>query len=102
MDFACNIGEPAFHPFGPWLKAADVPTSLSLGLTSRELAPYTKTVVGVDISQGAVDTFNEAASNQGLAPDEMRAVCAELKGVDGELDGLKFDVITVRHSPHLI
>jgi len=25
----------------------------------------------------------------------MRAVCIELKGEDGELDGQKFDVITV-------
>lgn len=33
----------------------------------------------------------------------MRAVCVELKGAEGELDGLKFDIITVRRShpiPH--
>ncbi|KAF8177625.1 S-adenosyl-L-methionine-dependent methyltransferase [Pholiota molesta] len=71
MDFACNIG-----------------------LTSRELAPYAKTIVGVDISQAAVDVFNAAVADQGIAPEEMRAVCAELKGAEGELDGLTFDVIT--------
>ncbi|KAF9475346.1 S-adenosyl-L-methionine-dependent methyltransferase [Pholiota conissans] len=77
MDFACNVG-----------------------LTSRELAPYTKTLVGVDISQGAVDAFNKAVSNQGITPEDMRAVCVELKGEEGELDGLKFDVITCVLSYH--
>ena len=35
------------------------------------------------------------ASNQGLAPEEMRAVCTELKGEPDELSGLKFDIIVV-------
>ena len=42
-----------------------------------------------------VDRYNHRVSNQGILPEEMRAVCAELKGTDGELDDLKFDVITV-------
>ncbi|KAH9484055.1 putative methyltransferase C1347.09 [Psilocybe cubensis] len=71
MDFACNRG-----------------------LLSREIAGYTKLLIGVDISQTPVDLFNEHVSNQGIPPDEMRAVCVELKGEEGELDGLKFDVIT--------
>lgn len=66
-----------------------------LGLISKELAPYAKSIVGVDISQGVVDRYNLGVSNQGILPEEMRAVCAELKGRDEELDGLKFDVITV-------
>ena len=33
-----------------------------------------KSIVGVDISQGAVDQYNAQASNQGLAPEEMKAV----------------------------
>ncbi|KAF8955573.1 S-adenosyl-L-methionine-dependent methyltransferase [Flammula alnicola] len=77
MDFACNTG-----------------------LVARELAPYAKTIVGVDISQAAVDIFNEAVSNQGIPPEEMRAVCVELKGEEGELDGLKFDVIVCSASYH--
>lgn len=43
----------------------------------------------------SVDVYNETVSNQGLSPDEMRAVCAELKGEAGELDDLKFDVVAV-------
>ena len=42
-----------------------------------------------------VDRYNLSVSNQGIPPEEMRAVCAELRGRDEELDGLKFDVITV-------
>lgn len=56
-----------------------------------------KSIVGVDISQGAVDQYNAQASNQGLAPEEMKAVCAELKGVPGELGDAKFDLIVVSH-----
>ena len=66
-----------------------------LGLISKELAPYAKSIVGVDISQAQVDQYNQSVSNQGILPEEMKAVCAELKGRNEELDGLKFDVITV-------
>ena len=64
-------------------------------MISKELAPYAKSIVGVDISQGVVDRYNLSVSNQGIPPEEMRAVCVELRGRDEELDGLKFDVITV-------
>ena len=40
-----------------------------------------------------VDTYNEGGQKEGL--DGMKAVCADLKGADGELDGQKFDVIIV-------
>lgn len=40
-------------------------------------------------------------SNQGIPPEEMSAVCAELKGQEGELDGLKFDVVVVRSKNYI-
>ena len=43
-----------------------------------------------------MDQYNTRVKNQGIPPEEMRAVCVELQGADGELDGAKFDVITVR------
>jgi SAM-dependent methyltransferase len=52
--------------------------------------------VGVDISEGMVNQYNYRVSNQGIAPDEMKAVCVELKGEEGELGDAKFDVIVVR------
>jgi hypothetical protein len=55
----------------------------------------------VDITQALVDIYNERVANQGITPNEMRAICVELKGEEGELDGLKFDVIVVSGSlPH--
>lgn len=39
--------------------------------------------------------YNRRVSENGIAPAEMRAVRAELKGEDTELDGAKFDVIVV-------
>nr|VWO98244.1 Beta-glucosidase (EC [Ganoderma boninense] len=77
MDYACGIGN-----------------------VSQTLCQYVKSVVGVDISQASVDRFNTQAANQGLEPDEMRAVCAELKGEPDELDRLKFDMIICCASYH--
>ncbi len=66
-----------------------------LGNVSQQLCQYVKSVVGVDISQASVDHFNALAANQGLEPDEMRAVCTELKGEPRELNGVKFDIVVV-------
>ncbi|RDB19283.1 hypothetical protein Hypma_013693 [Hypsizygus marmoreus] len=70
------------------------------GLVSRELAPYSKRIVGVDISQGMVDQFNRRVTNQGIPFEEMNAVCVELKGEAGELGDERFDVIFCASSYH--
>ncbi|KII89389.1 hypothetical protein PLICRDRAFT_53825 [Plicaturopsis crispa FD-325 SS-3] len=70
------------------------------GFISRELAPVAAKIVGVDISQGAVDQYNQRVANQGIAPEEMQAVCTALKGVEGELEGAKFDVVVCASSYH--
>jgi len=70
------------------------------GLTSQRLAASTKTIVGVDISQGMIDQYNLRVSNQGIDPEEMQAFCVELKGVDGELNGRKFDVAICTMAYH--
>jgi len=51
--------------------------------------------VGVDISENPVVLFNQWVADKGISFEKMHAIAAELKGEDGELDGLKFDVITV-------
>jgi cyclopropane fatty-acyl-phospholipid synthase-like methyltransferase len=63
------------------------------GLVSERIIPYAKSILGVDISQGMVDLYNEAGREEGS--EVMKAVRADLKGEDGELDGQKFDVIIV-------
>ncbi|KIP07471.1 hypothetical protein PHLGIDRAFT_19154 [Phlebiopsis gigantea 11061_1 CR5-6] len=70
------------------------------GAVSRELSAHVKSIVGVDISQGVVDHFNKRVADQGIPPEEMRAVCAELRGTGDELDGTKFDVITCSVAYH--
>ncbi|KAJ7494432.1 S-adenosyl-L-methionine-dependent methyltransferase [Mycena galericulata] len=70
------------------------------GLISRGLAPYCKSIVAVDISQAMVDHFAEKIHNQGIPPEEMRVVCADLKGEESELDGEKFDVIVCSAAYH--
>ncbi|GAW08786.1 S-adenosyl-L-methionine-dependent methyltransferase [Lentinula edodes] len=45
------------------------------GLNSRVLAPYVKSIVGVDISQEMVDRYNKRVENQGIPHEEMRAIC---------------------------
>ncbi|KAG6828358.1 hypothetical protein H0H92_008246 [Tricholoma furcatifolium] len=70
------------------------------GLVSRELAPYSKRIIGVDISQGVVDQFNLRVSNQGIPAEEMQAIRAELKGEPGELEDEKFDVVICASAYH--
>lgn len=61
------------------------------------LASHVKSILGVDISAGMVRQYNTRMANQGIPPEEMRAVCVELEGTTEELDGMKFDVIVVRY-----
>ncbi|KAI0792970.1 S-adenosyl-L-methionine-dependent methyltransferase [Irpex lacteus] len=70
------------------------------GLISRELCPYVKSIVGVDISHNAVDVYNTRARQQGLEPEEMRAVCVNLVEEEEELKGARFDVIISVASYH--
>ncbi|KAI0344984.1 S-adenosyl-L-methionine-dependent methyltransferase [Trametopsis cervina] len=70
------------------------------GLISRELYPFVKSLVGVDISQGVVDVYNRRVAEHGIPPEKMKAVRATLKGEEGELDGAKFDVIVCAAAYH--
>ncbi|KAG8733931.1 hypothetical protein FRC11_014875 [Ceratobasidium sp. 423] len=74
------------------------------GLVSQGLAPHTKTLIGVDISPKSVDYYNERVANQGIPPEEMRAICVELveRGA-GDADpfgGVEFDVIVCTQAYH--
>jgi len=42
-----------------------------------------------------VDQFNKRVEYQGIPPEEMQAVCVELKDEPGKLDDERFDVIVV-------
>ncbi|KAL4075335.1 S-adenosyl-L-methionine-dependent methyltransferase [Scleroderma yunnanense] len=78
MDFACGVG-----------------------LISRELAPHSKSIVGVDISQRMVDLYNLSVHNQGISPDEMRAICiSAIKENEEQLQGMAFDVIVCASAYH--
>jgi hypothetical protein len=43
-----------------------------------------------------VENFSKRISDNGISPEEMSVVCADLKGEESELDGEKFDVVVVR------
>ncbi|KAF9059696.1 S-adenosyl-L-methionine-dependent methyltransferase [Rhodocollybia butyracea] len=100
VEFSKNVGAAIreAYPFDP-----DSTTALDFacgtGLTTRSYAPYVKSVLGVDISQKMLDQFTKQAEEKGLA-DKMTCVCTELKGAKGELDGLKFDIITCSMAYH--
>ncbi|KAI6151228.1 S-adenosyl-L-methionine-dependent methyltransferase [Pisolithus tinctorius] len=71
------------------------------GLISRELAPHAKSIVGVDISQSMVDMYNLGVYNQGISPDEMRAVCIPaIKEDEEHLKGMTFDVVVCANAYH--
>ncbi|RPD55676.1 S-adenosyl-L-methionine-dependent methyltransferase [Lentinus tigrinus ALCF2SS1-7] len=71
-----------------------------IGLVSEPLSQYVKSIVGVDISPVSVDRYNAQAARLGLSPEKMKAVCVELKGEPGELDGAKFDIVVCCASYH--
>ncbi|PWW78414.1 S-adenosyl-L-methionine-dependent methyltransferase [Tuber magnatum] len=48
------------------------------GLISQIIAPYTKQIIGMDISEKMVEKFNEKVKNQGIPEEEMRAIVADL------------------------
>lgn len=64
---------------------------------SKQIVPYAKSILGVDVSQEMVDLYNETGGKEGFSG--MKAIRAELKGEAGELDGRKFDVIIVSITP---
>ena len=65
------------------------------GLLAAQLAPVTKETIGVDISQGMIDFFDEKAKKLGFASGKMRGFCQELKLDGEELDGKRFDLVIV-------
>jgi hypothetical protein len=69
-----------------------------IGLVSGNLAPYVKSILGVDISQEVVNLFNKRFADNDADQERFRAIRAELKGEDGELDNEKFHVIIVRKN----
>ncbi|KAL0579189.1 hypothetical protein V5O48_002811 [Marasmius crinis-equi] len=70
------------------------------GLVSSELVPYSKSIVGVDISEGMIQQFRNRFEKQGLSSDQVKGICQELKGEEGELDGAKFDVVVCSMAYH--
>lgn len=68
------------------------------GLISKILAPYTKQLIGMDLSEGMVQQFNQSVQDQGIPKEEMRAIVAnlcadELDPVLSDPDYNGFDVV---------
>ncbi|TFY71652.1 hypothetical protein EVG20_g1362 [Dentipellis fragilis] len=101
LDFGCGPGKPdsiLVFDAARWNSCMDGCT----GLVSSELAADTKKVVGVDISEGMVEQYNKRMQKLGVPPEEMHALCLELKGEPGELDGAKFDIVVCSMAYHHI
>lgn len=65
------------------------------GLFSRELSPYVKSIIGVDISPKAVEQYNSLAAEHELS-GKLRAITAELKaGTHLDAPIQQFDVVLV-------
>jgi SAM-dependent methyltransferase len=71
------------------------------------LAPYVTTIRGIDVSDGMVDKYNEAARKQGLSEHQMYAVRGDLLGPEAEsskalegADFFNFDIIVISMALH--
>ncbi|KAJ4471815.1 S-adenosyl-L-methionine-dependent methyltransferase [Lentinula edodes] len=82
LDFACGTGLDLYC------------------LNSRVLAPYVKSIVGVDISQEMVDRYNKRVENQGIPHEEMRAICIPEQLLTHANDNVGFDVAICCMSYH--
>lgn len=76
------------------------------GLISRELTAHTKSILGVDISQGVVDFYNNRFASQGLPSEKVHAIVAELdpdspQTIPIELKDQKFDLVFVSTCEHI-
>ncbi|KAH7340116.1 S-adenosyl-L-methionine-dependent methyltransferase [Rhizoctonia solani] len=67
------------------------------GMISQRLVPHTKSIIGVDISPKSVEFFNERAAGQGVSPEQMKAICADLtergQAQNDLFGGILFDAI---------
>ncbi|CAE6434509.1 unnamed protein product [Rhizoctonia solani] len=81
MDFACGVG-----------------------MISQRLVSHSKSIIGVDISSKSVDFYNERAAKQGVPPEQMKALCADLtergKAENDAFGGVEFDVIVCSAAYH--
>ncbi|KIJ43976.1 hypothetical protein M422DRAFT_60163 [Sphaerobolus stellatus SS14] len=71
-----------------------------LGALSQRLAPYSKSIVGIDIDPSVVEQYNAKILDQGISPEEMRALCVNLSETSSELQGQLFDVIVCSQAYH--
>ncbi|ESK92098.1 hexaprenyldihydroxybenzoate methyltransferase [Moniliophthora roreri MCA 2997] len=64
------------------------------GFNSSLLAPYSKSILGVDISSGMVDEYNRNVERWSLDKKQLNALRADIEDAHGtELEGKTFDVI---------
>ncbi|KAJ8093480.1 hypothetical protein PM082_020337 [Marasmius tenuissimus] len=101
VEMAKRIGTSLIQAYS-WdeEKTAVLDYACGTGLISRQILPYVKSVLGVDISQAMVDKYNERADNQGITPEEMRAICINLEEEPSQMGDLKFDVVLCSMSYH--
>ncbi|VDC00121.1 unnamed protein product [Peniophora sp. CBMAI 1063] len=70
------------------------------GMLSRALSPHAKSIVGMDISEASVAEYNSRVFNQGLGPEDMRAVVGSLPGAPEGLEGAHFDAVVCSMAYH--
>jgi len=69
------------------------------GNISMNLAPHSKSIVGVDISNQMIELYNERAKNEGLS-DKLVGIKADVISDPTPLAGKLFDVIVCSLSYH--
>ncbi|KAK4058887.1 hypothetical protein OIO90_000333 [Microbotryomycetes sp. JL221] len=85
--------------FGPDTTVLDF--ACGAGMVSEKIRPHVKSIIGVDIAQQMVDTWNSRAKEAGFDADNFYAVQTDgLRDDDEELDGKKFDVVICTQSYH--
>jgi 2-polyprenyl-3-methyl-5-hydroxy-6-metoxy-1,4-benzoquinol methylase len=90
LDFACGTGSCLYLLY--LLLRTD---TICIGLVSRMLEPYTRKIVGVDISQGMVDVYNARMAERGVSSERALAAVRDVLKEPFQTGWQTYDVIVV-------
>jgi SAM-dependent methyltransferase len=91
LDFACGTGSCSNLLYS--LLRTD---AICIGLVSRMREPYTRKIVGVDISQGMVDVYNARMAERGVPSERALGAIRDVLKEPFQTGWQTYDVIVVR------
>jgi 2-polyprenyl-3-methyl-5-hydroxy-6-metoxy-1,4-benzoquinol methylase len=68
------------------------------GLVAEKIQPHVKSILGIDVSDKAIELFTERFNKLGVKSDAAKAIRLDIETSQEGIEGQKFDLIYVRPS----